>query len=127
MAHNFDTPQYNLQNSTQLLNYILYYIQIINYLFQIVLHNPVETPKMSAFGTVLAPGRETRMIITPHIITAADELRKISQEKRQCLFNNERSLRFYRTYTQRNCALECEANFTLEFCKCVLYYMPSKP
>lgn len=33
--------------------------------------------------------------------------------RRQCYFDSERKLRFLKVYTQRNCELECLANFTL--------------
>lgn len=33
---------------------------------------------------------------------------------------------YYRTYTLKNCEMECEARIMLDFCKCVLYFMPSK-
>lgn len=90
------------------------------------LHNPVETPKISAFGTLICPGTETQVIIKPTMDIASNQLRGIDQDKRQCFFSDERNLRFYRTYTQRNCVLECESNFTLYYCQCVMYYMPSK-
>lgn len=90
------------------------------------LHNPIETPKISAFGTLICPGTETQVIIKPTMDIASNQLRGIDQDKRQCFFSDERNLRFYRTYTQRNCVLECESNFTLYYCQCVMYYMPSK-
>ncbi|KAG8258302.1 hypothetical protein J6590_032230 [Homalodisca vitripennis] len=92
--------------------------------FKVVLHNPVETPKMSAYGSALPTGFETRMIFTPNLMASTEQVRNIPQDKRLCLFSEERSLRFYRTYTEYNCALECEANVTLEFCNCVHFYMP---
>lgn len=91
-----------------------------------LLHNPVETPKISAFGALVEPGTENRVAISPVISHTASTLLGVTVEKRQCLFQHERRLYFYRTYTQRNCILECEANFTLSHCKCVSYYMPSK-
>lgn len=89
------------------------------------LHNPVETPKISAFGTLICPGMETQIIIKPVIDISTPQLKNINIDQRQCFFSDERELRFYRTYTQRNCILECESNFTLHFCQCVMYYMPS--
>lgn len=97
----------------------------VHLVFQVTLHNPVETPKISAFGTLIRPGSETQVIIQPIINLASLQLMKINQDKRQCFFSDEKVLRFYRTYTQRNCILECESNFTLYFCQCVMYYMPS--
>ncbi|CAH0772730.1 unnamed protein product [Bemisia tabaci] len=92
--------------------------------FKIVLHNPVETPKIATFGTFISPGEQTQYVIQPIINIATQSIEGVAEDKRQCVFSNERRLRFYRTYTQHNCILECEANFTLSFCECVMYYMP---
>jgi amiloride-sensitive sodium channel len=93
---------------------------------QLRLHNPVETPKVAEFGLLLSPGEEYRVAIKPTISNASFSIRKIPENKRQCVFSNEKYLKFYRTYTQRNCALECEANYTLAMCMCVPYYLPSR-
>lgn len=92
---------------------------------QMRLHSPVEAPKVAEFGYLLSPGEEYRVAIKPMITNASSSLRKIPQDKRQCVFSNEKYLKFYRTYTQRNCAMECEANYTLAMCFCVPYYLPS--
>ncbi|KAG8035520.1 hypothetical protein G9C98_006966 [Cotesia typhae] len=93
--------------------------------FKLLLHNPVETPKMTDFGFAISPGEETRIVITPRINTASLSILGIPSKKRKCFFNTERKLKYYRTYTQRNCLLECEANFTQQICNCVQYYMPT--
>lgn len=90
-----------------------------------MLHSPVETPKISSFGSFVSPGRETSIEIHPTVGMATPALANIEKEKRQCVYSAEKQLRFYRTYTQRNCIMECEANFTLMFCQCAMYYMPS--
>lgn len=87
--------------------------------------NPIETPKVSSFGVSVGPGQETKVVIVPHIMSATPQLETVDLSKRLCFFEDEKHLSFYRTYTQRNCVLECEANFTLAFCGCVLFYMPS--
>jgi amiloride-sensitive sodium channel len=90
------------------------------------LHNPVETPKVADFGLLLSPGEEYRVAVRPIISNASSSLRRIPENKRQCVFSDEKYLKFYHTYTQRNCALECEANYTLATCMCVPYYLPSR-
>lgn len=92
---------------------------------QMLLHNPVETPKIAEFAFTLTPGEETRVIVAPRISAASKSIINIPLKKRKCFFTSERKLRYYRTYTQRNCVLECEANFTQKNCHCVQYYMPS--
>ncbi|XP_076296006.1 pickpocket protein 28 [Lasioglossum baleicum] len=92
--------------------------------FKMLLHNPVETPKIAEYAFAITPGEETRIIVTPRISTASKTIISVPQRKRKCFFTSERKLRYYRTYTQRNCVLECEANFTQKMCHCVQYYMP---
>lgn len=94
-------------------------------ILQMLLHNPVETPKIADFSFSITPGEETRIIIRPRISYANPSIISIAQKKRKCFFMSERKLRYYRTYTQRNCILECEANYTKKLCNCVQYYMPS--
>ncbi|XP_076678005.1 pickpocket protein 28 [Andrena cerasifolii] len=92
--------------------------------FKMLLHNPVETPKIAEFAFTVTPGEETRVIVAPRISTASKSIISVPQRKRKCFFTSERKLRYYRTYTQKNCVLECEANFTQKICHCVQYYMP---
>ncbi|XP_012527253.2 pickpocket protein 28 [Monomorium pharaonis] len=92
--------------------------------FKMLLHNPVETPKIADFAFSITPGEETRVIIRPRISSASPSIIHIPKNKRKCFFTTERKLRYYRTYTQRNCVLECEANFTQQLCHCVQPYMP---
>nr|XP_012222920.1 PREDICTED: pickpocket protein 28-like [Linepithema humile] len=92
--------------------------------FKMLLHSPVETPKIADFAFSITPGEETRVIIRPRLSYASPSIVSIPKKKRKCFFTSERKLRYYRTYTQRNCILECEANFTQTICNCVQYYMP---
>jgi amiloride-sensitive sodium channel len=45
--------------------------------------------------------------------------------RRQCYFQNERHLKFFRIYTKANCEMECLTNLTLRYCNCSRFYMPS--
>ncbi|XP_039752611.1 pickpocket protein 28-like [Pararge aegeria] len=92
--------------------------------FKILLHNPTETPNIAKLGEVYGPGMEARVAIQPRILDAQPSLRYIDVNKRLCLFSSEKDLVFYRTYTLRNCEMECESRNVLDICKCVLYYMP---
>lgn len=79
--------------------------------------------------------------VKPHMITTSHALKNLSPEKylikifkiiflncfisrRQCFFNKERALRFYKVYSQKNCEMECIANFTFAKCGCVKFSMP---
>ncbi|KAG6446862.1 pickpocket protein 28 [Manduca sexta] len=92
--------------------------------FKILLHNPTETPKIRNVGEIYGPGIEARVAIRPRILDAVPSLRSIDVTKRLCLFSSEKELGFFRTYTLKNCEMECEARAMLDICDCVLYYMP---
>ncbi|XP_048482172.1 pickpocket protein 28 isoform X3 [Plutella xylostella] len=92
--------------------------------FKILLHNPTETPKIAAYGDIYGPGAEARVAVTPRILDAQPQLQAIDRAQRLCVFSSERNLTFYRTYTQRNCEMECEAETMLNTCQCVQYFMP---
>ncbi|KAJ4440577.1 hypothetical protein ANN_08722 [Periplaneta americana] len=91
-----------------------------------MLHSPVETPMIAQYGHLIGPGMEYRIIATPKITNSTRSLRFIKEKDRQCAFSSDRYLKYFRTYTQKNCVLECRANYTLQVCKCVPHYLPSK-
>ncbi|XP_031626188.1 pickpocket protein 28-like [Contarinia nasturtii] len=92
--------------------------------FKILLHNPTETPRISDFGLLVAPGRESRITIRPKIQTASHRIRRIPIESRQCIFANEANLSYFRTYSRKNCEMECFSRFVEQVCGCVQYFMP---
>lgn len=82
-------------------------------------------PQMTEYFFVPAKG-QTYMAIEPHLMDTSEALRDYNPEKRHCFFPSERRLAYFATYSQDNCNLECLANYTLNACGCVEYYMPSE-
>lgn len=64
--------------------------------FKILLHNPTELPRISHYGMLLHPGRQTQVIITPKISTASHRTRKVPIPIRGCIFEDEVQLTFFR-------------------------------
>lgn len=92
--------------------------------FKVLLHSPIETPRIASFGFSVAAGLETKVVITPKISDASELIRNIPIEKRQCMFANEANLSYYNIYSKKNCEMECSSKITEETCNCTLYYMP---
>ncbi|XP_017055900.1 pickpocket protein 28 [Drosophila ficusphila] len=92
--------------------------------FKILVHNPAELPKVSNYGFVVTGGQEARIPIEPVYEDALPSIRSIKKTVRRCLFSDENDLAYYRTYSRKNCELECEAKLLLRECSCVLYYLP---
>jgi acid-sensing ion channel, other len=73
--------------------------------FKILLHSPIETPKVANFGFYVSPGLETKVVISPKISEASYLIRNVPILQRQCMFANEVNLSFYYIYSRKNC--EC--------------------
>jgi hypothetical protein len=54
----------------------------------------------------------------------SSELQKYNVNYRQCYFDGEKILKYFKIYTENNCKFECLSNFTLSKHGCVRYYMP---
>lgn len=61
-----------------------------------MLSNPIETPKIQDYGFLVSPGVEARYVIQPEIREATKSLRSVDVGKRQCFFQDERPLRYFR-------------------------------
>lgn len=94
--------------------------------FKVLLHSPIETPKMANFGFFVSPGMETKVVISPKISEASELIRKVPILQRQCIFANEANLSYYKIYSKNNCEMECSSKTTEEMCGCTLYFMPRK-
>lgn len=88
------------------------------------MHNPAEQPKISNYGFLMSAGREARIPIEPVYQNAENSIRSIKIPIRKCLFSDEGDLVYYRTYSRKNCELECESKILMKKCSCVLYYLP---
>lgn len=94
--------------------------------YSITLHLPNEMPSIRKNKFYLSAQKSGKFWVAPNLIATAPELRGYEPHKRQCFFNREHKLRFYRHYTRNNCELECLTNFTYNQCGCVHFAMPSK-
>lgn len=67
-----------------------------SYGFKILLNSPNDLPKVAHYGVAIPNGYETRIGIRPIISGASDAVRKIPKHFRQCIFDNENFLSYYR-------------------------------
>ncbi|XP_039442696.1 pickpocket protein 28-like [Culex pipiens pallens] len=92
--------------------------------FQVLLHTPHEYPQLSQRHFRVPLNQQVVVSVTPDIVTTSEDVKAYQPHRRQCYFDNERYLRFFRIYSQKNCELECLTNYTLEQCGCVKFSMP---
>ncbi|XP_030554452.1 pickpocket protein 28 [Drosophila novamexicana] len=92
--------------------------------YKVFLNSPESVPLTSGNYILVPHGHEVMVSVLPNYVVSTDNLHEISPEKRQCYFDDERALRFFRSYSQSNCQTECLANFTMSKCGCVKFWMP---
>ncbi|XP_030376071.1 pickpocket protein 28 [Scaptodrosophila lebanonensis] len=92
--------------------------------FKVLLHAPDDVPQVSKQFVRIPMAKEVLIAVKPNMITTSEGIAEYHPLRRQCFLSHERTLRFFKVYTQSNCQLECLANFTLAKCGCVKFSMP---
>lgn len=64
--------------------------------FKILLHSPNDLPKVSHYGVSIPTGYESRIAVSPTLAKATQAIRKLPIYTRQCIFEDENFLEFYR-------------------------------
>lgn len=93
--------------------------------FKLLLHTPEEIPQISKYYYRIPLDHEVILSVKPNVMTTSESLQEYNPVRRQCYFEWERYLKYFRIYTQRNCELECITNATVKRCGCVSFAMPS--
>ncbi|KAM7342301.1 pickpocket protein 28-like [Cochliomyia hominivorax] len=92
--------------------------------YKVFLNSPESVP-LTTGNYILIPHEEEVLVsIIPQYVISTDNLHDFGPEKRQCYFNDERYLRFFKSYSQSNCQTECLANYTISKCGCAKFWMP---
>uniref|UniRef100_A0A182HXE9 Uncharacterized protein n=1 Tax=Anopheles arabiensis TaxID=7173 RepID=A0A182HXE9_ANOAR len=92
--------------------------------YKLMIHDPGEYPQVSMRNMRLPFGHEISIALKPQMMITSPSAADYSWEKRQCFFNHERHLRYFKIYNQENCELECLTNVTQAMCGCVRFSMP---
>uniref|UniRef100_A0A336K9E0 CSON015439 protein n=1 Tax=Culicoides sonorensis TaxID=179676 RepID=A0A336K9E0_CULSO len=100
-------------------------VQCLNQI-RIFVHHPQDFPWEIENSFSYEYGDKINTIaVTPELLVSSSELKqKTTPSQRNCFFENERPLKFFKQYSKSNCELECLTNITLSECGCVLFWMP---
>lgn len=92
---------------------------------KIQIHSALDVPRLDKFFYHIPFDHDVRITVKPIIMeTSRAVIESHSIEERKCIAKNEHSLRFFKTYTQRNCQLDILATESYKQCGCVLFWMP---
>lgn len=93
---------------------------------RIFLYTPGDKMPTIRHSIRIPLSEEVQISVQPKMITTSKKLYTYKPSQRQCFFNSERKLYFFKTYTQNNCEAECLSNYTEIDCGCVKFSMPSE-
>ncbi|KAI8118089.1 Pickpocket protein 28 [Lucilia cuprina] len=92
--------------------------------YKVFLNSPESVPLTTGNYILVPHDEEVLVSIIPQYVISTDNLHGFGPEKRQCYFNDERYLRYFKSYSQSNCQTECLANYTINKCGCAKFWMP---
>ncbi|KAL3273933.1 hypothetical protein HHI36_015357 [Cryptolaemus montrouzieri] len=91
---------------------------------RVSLHMPARIPRPNQVFFPVGLNELVTAQVTPTYMTTTPKIRDYAPEKRNCFFSKERTLKYFRIYSQGNCNLECWTNYTIQECGCTHFYMP---
>jgi Amiloride-sensitive sodium channel len=63
--------------------------------------------------------------VFPHQTLISEEMRRISYRRRNCYFQQEKRLKFFKIYSKPSCEHECQSFAFARQCGCVPFYLLS--
>jgi amiloride-sensitive sodium channel len=103
---------------------IMHYCDSLGFGYRFIFHLPNEIPTFFHQFNFIDLYYSKRFTISAKSHRMSQELRKFSANVRECYFEDERKLKFFKSYTKTLCEYECVTNYTLKACGCVKFNMP---
>ena len=80
--------------------------------FVTVVDGTDQFPMTFQKGILVQPGYENSVAISAYNVKAEPDIQDIPPEKRNCYFSDESPLNLYQRYSQSNCLLECNLDYS---------------
>jgi len=90
----------------------------------VILHLPNEVPTIIQEVHIHDLKTFNLIKINAEVKQHDETLKNFDLTERGCLFEGEKPLRLFKSYTKFNCEYECMINFTQEICGCAKFSMP---
>ncbi|XP_050421683.1 pickpocket protein 28-like isoform X3 [Adelges cooleyi] len=92
--------------------------------FVLIMHNPADAPISLQPTAYISGNRRVAVSSIISIWPTAPTIHAWSPKSRNCYFQHEKPLRYFKVYTENNCDIECRINNTIKRCGCSAYYHP---
>jgi len=91
-----------------------------------IVHSPADVPVGIQPTAYVTGSSMLSVALSLNIIRTSHKIKKWTPELRNCYFQHEKKLKFFKIYTLHNCEVECRANNTFNVCGCNAYFQPSE-
>lgn len=90
----------------------------------LTLHSPFELPNAFDSGSTCDFDYQKVVVVSiiPEVIFTDSSLRSIDPKKRNCFFDDEKELKYFKIYSKVNCEMECISELAMQKCKCTPFY-----
>lgn len=75
--------------------------------YKLILHPPDELPRTSLHYHLIQLGAESHISVQPRVMSTTDNLRKYDPLKRQCYFEDDKKLKYFKHHNMAHCKMEC--------------------
>ncbi|XP_060526084.1 sodium channel protein Nach-like isoform X2 [Cylas formicarius] len=89
---------------------------------KVMIHSSGDYPGIDALTKVLSAGELCYLQLKASKRESSPSVKSLTVRQRKCVFPNERTLKYFKLYTDSNCFMGCLANQTYKHCGCVPYY-----
>ena len=89
--------------------------------FKLAIHSATDIPRFSKQFYRIPFQSEVLLAVNPNMVKTSNDLKNYKPNVRQCYFDGERKLNYFKVYTQSNCEYECLTKFTYMSCGCVRF------
>ena len=91
----------------------------------LALHNPSHPPDLLTRSLEVKQGYETKISVTPTLVTASRAVKNIDVALRKCKFPSEsEGLEIFQKYSQSGCLFECALRVSFRRCGCIPWNYP---
>lgn len=125
---------YKVYDSHEKLELVMHSYQEFNhpecdFEFAIYIHNPTDLPweETNKHKFKVSKSSDVSVSIRPTIIKTDANLKKYKTDHRNCFFEDEHPLKYFKKYSKKNCDLECFAEEVEKICNCLPSWLPRLP
>lgn len=92
---------------------------------QLLIHESNTFPGETSISKMLPVNSESLVSVKTTVTICSPQVKALPISDRECVFPEEKGLKYFKGYKEINCDIECRMDKALEVCDCLPYYYPN--